>query len=80
MQELDEYVKQFSVAGTSAKKPKGYSTSISKKYGQLMTNIENWGAVGVGAVIHQVQGDLSELVAKVKAELMKLEKPTTKNN
>ena len=45
-----------------------------------MTNIENWGAVGVGAVNHQVQGDLSELVAKVKAELMKLEKPNTKNN
>ena len=78
-------MKQFSVAGTSAKKPKGYSTSISKKYGQLMTNIENWtamdmfGAVGVGA-ISQVQGDLSELVAEVKAELMKLEKPITKNN
>ena len=51
-----------------------------------MTNIENWtamdmfGAVGVGAISHQVQGDLSELVAEVKAELMKLEKPITKNN
>ena len=31
-------------------------------------------------VSDQVQGDLSELVTKVKAELMKLEKPTTKNN
>ena len=60
MQELEEYVKQFSVAGTSANFL-GFMGFLPK-------------------VSHQVQGDLSELVTKVKAELMKLEKPTTKNN
>ena len=85
-------MKQFSVAATSSKNPKGkltYKEYISKMYGGQLPNFlstEHWtmpmmyGAVGEGAVSHQDKIDLSQLVTKVKAELMKLEKPTIKNN